>query len=424
MTRTACSLRPPTLWALAAALAISSVGDGARAGPELGVRGPYVQNVTSASAWVVWETDRPATGHLRYGPRRPTLVTEARPPATRHEVLLQGLQPDTSYAYVVHSGDVALSGVRRLRTAPPHGSEAPFRFLVLGDTRSGRAVHAAIVRAALAEPELAFALHTGDLVAGGEREAEWRELLEVAGPLLASVALYPALGNHDDDSAGGVGRWERTFVLPESAEGGEHFYSVRWGNIRVIVLDGQVHVGGWQTCLRRGLPERGCYSEPQLAWLQRTLTVAAQDPGLEHIVVMAHSGPYSSVRSRTGSAQLRALLPWLVEHGVDLLVTGHDHLYEHGVAPGGLHYVVTGGGGAPLYQVAPNPLAGLLGRRTLVASSEHHYLIVEVQGERLEVVARTPSGRVLDRFWVGTTGEETTTAPAGAAPDPAAATLP
>ena len=44
------------------------------------------------------------------------------------------------------------------------------------------------------------------------------------------------------------------------------------------------------------------------------------------------------------------------ESKVELVLAGHDHIYERGEG-GGLKYVITGGAGAPLYR-ASRPSAG------------------------------------------------------------------
>ena len=49
---------------------------------------------------------------------------------------------------------------------------------------------------------------------------------------------------------------------------------------------------------------------------------------------------------------VRDYAPLLAAGHVDVLFCGHDHIYERGVGStptGKLTYVVTGGGGAPLY---------------------------------------------------------------------------
>ena len=72
----------------------------------------------------------------------------------------------------------------------------------------------------------------------------------------------------------------------------------------------------------------------------------------------------------------------MVKHGVDIVVSGHNHCYEHYIVDG-IQYVVTGGGGAPLYSVnqagAPAEELSLFVNGTTV----HHYVRVEATDEKL-----------------------------------------
>jgi hypothetical protein len=57
----------------------------------------------------------------------------------------------------------------------------------------------------------------------------------------------------------------------------------------------------------------------------------------------------------------------------------------------GIHYFVTGGGGAPLYDVdAPPP-----GITKLVESTEN-FVIVNVNGKKVRIEAKRPNGTTLD----------------------------
>jgi hypothetical protein len=85
------------------------------------------------------------------------------------------------------------------------------------------------------------------------------------------------------------------------------------------------------------------------------------------------------------------LVPILERHGVDLVLSGHEHHYERFAPRGGISYVVSGGGGGRLTKVAPS-------RDTLARAEVHHYLAVSVEEERLEVRAVDVEGRVFDQF--------------------------
>ena len=95
---------------------------------------------------------------------------------------------------------------------------------------------------------------------------------------------------------------------------------------------------------------------------------------------------------RAESEKLRARLdPIFTEGKVQLVVSGHDHDYQHHVA-NGIHYIVSGGGGAPLYSVTPDlPFV----RK---AVKTHHYCEVSVDGNKLHFKAVEPNGTMVDEF--------------------------
>ena len=79
----------------------------------------------------------------------------------------------------------------------------------------------------------------------------------------------------------------------------------------------------------------------------------------------------------------------LRSHNVDLVISGHDHIYERGLADG-LSYLVSGGGGAPVYRVKK---AEPTSRRY---ESVRHFVEASVSGGR-DPVRRDAPGRLDDR---------------------------
>ena len=89
-------------------------------------------------------------------------------------------------------------------------------------------------------------------------------------------------------------------------------------------------------------------------------------------------------------------MPLLDAAKVTVIFAGHDHDYERGRV-GNITYVVSGGGGAELRV----PRCGVpgkksCGRRTQAFFNEHHYLIVEVQGNVVRLCPHRPDGTPLE----------------------------
>jgi hypothetical protein len=74
---------------------------------------------------------------------------------------------------------------------------------------------------------------------------------------------------------------------------------------------------------------------------------------------------------------------------VDLVLSGHDHIYERGDA-GALKYIISGGGGAPLYRIA-QPVA-----TTRKAEPSYHFVEIATAADSLRVVAHRLDGSILE----------------------------
>jgi hypothetical protein len=130
--------------------------------------------------------------------------------------------------------------------------------------------------------------------------------------------------------------------------------------------------------------------EAQASWLDDRLSAA----GPELRTVVFHQ-PAWSCSSHDSDRQVdRLWVPVLEGHRVALVLNGHDHNYQRFVSPGGVTYVVTGGGGRQLYPVdgcakgAPKRIAEVV---------RHHFTAVEVREGSLAVTAVADDDTVIDR---------------------------
>ncbi len=356
----------------------------ARSGARI-VRGPIVQPTGPTAAAISFDTDLPARATVEYATARGQAMRSAPSAggglAVHHRVELRGLPRDGAVRYrVVAGGDATPE--RAFHTEPAAGDVV--RFAVYGDTRGGHAVHRQIVDSLLAEaPD--FVVVTGDMVLRGSDEADWQRYFQVAGDLLARVPLYPAVGNHDLGRTGDEQRrMGEIFALPPATPQRPewaHWYSFDFAGVHFVMLDSNAYG-----------------SDEQLAWLRADLA-AARRAGARALFAAVHDGPHS--RGLHGGNQVARdrYAPILVEHGVTMLFAGHDHLYQRGEA-GGLRYIVSGGGGAPLYPVQ----CGVRGKPrcrvddgAAIAVSENHYVIVTVQRDYAQICTRRPDRTPLER---------------------------
>jgi hypothetical protein len=87
---------------------------------------------------------------------------------------------------------------------------------------------------------------------------------------------------------------------------------------------------------------------------------------------------------------------------VAIVFNGHDHGYERSVA-NGVTYIVTGGGGAPLYpKTHRNPTS-------VYFDSVYHFVQITLSGDTLYGVAIKPNGTEFDHFTIVLGGATPTT---------------
>jgi 3',5'-cyclic AMP phosphodiesterase CpdA len=196
------------------------------------------------------------------------------------------------------------------------------------------------------------------------------------------VRFEVALGNHEleEGQSEETLRWihERLEVL-----GYDNTYRVvPYGPVDFFFLDSSTPLA------------TGEKSAEQLAWLDAAL---AGSTAPWRIAVMHHA-PYSSSAKRGSNLELRAAVePLFIAHGVQLVLTGHDHTYERTTPQDGVTYVVTGAG-AKLSDV---------GRSDFTAAAEKvlQFVMIEVDGNELSFRAIDKTGLVFDEVTLNTSGD-------------------
>ncbi|HEY3815774.1 MAG TPA: metallophosphoesterase [Polyangiaceae bacterium] len=369
-----------TLCLCAAILAASP--DAAAATPKL-QKGPYLVEVTDTAVDVRFELDTAVPADVELRPAgaagdAAAARTVVDGSASMHSVHATGLEPATAYEYAVRVGG-AVAGTGRFVTAPRDDAKTPVTFLVYGDVRSGEATQAAIVRA-MKETPSDFLVNTGDIVAAGGSAADWQEFFQLEEPLLRDRPLFLCIGNHElsDDQAGTS--FARYFGFDGAGDGGTAllpYGTTRWGNARFFFLNG---MHDWKQGGER-------------AWLERELTRSDTEPGLVWRIAVVHHSAWSSGPHGGNAKLLDAKIPELLAaHKVDLVLAGHDHIYERGEQGGStpIKYVITGGGGAPLYPIEHRLPS------TRKAESTYHFVEVTLNGTALRLVAHRLDGTILD----------------------------
>ncbi len=242
----------------------------------------------------------------------------------------------------------------------------PFQFAVFGDCRPGTREWSPVLNAIAAEiggMDVPFVIGTGDYIEGSANQTtvrrQWEGFFTALAPLQANRAIPVALatGNHD---IMGVRRNAEIFL--------EHFrhlyFSFDYESCHFIILDTE------------GLGQEGRIAGTQLQWLKQDLAAHAD----AKFTFVALHRPLFPVDGHIGSSldeypgDRDALHALFVQQGVDVVFAGHEHLYNHQERDG-IHYFITGGGGAPLYT-------------TPERGGFHHYLLVTVEDTSFTIDVR------------------------------------
>ena len=315
----------------------------------------------------------------------------------QHHADIDGLAPDTLYAWRVQGGNT-WSAWHHTRTAATR--DAPLTLLYFGDTQNKNvSLTTRVVREAMRHaPEAKLALFAGDLVSGGDGEddTEWGEWFESMGALPTSMVVAPAAGNHEyfeefEDTPRERrvlgAHWPLQFALPgNGALGAERTsYWFDYQDLRVAVLDGT-------SALDLGT------ARAQARWLAEVLG----DHPRRWSIVMIHQ-PFHSPREGRDNALLREhLLPVIRRHRVDLVLQGHDHVYGRRQNEGGRTPVfAVSVAGAKQYRLSQRARAGM----SPVAEDTQLFQVVRIQGDRLRYEARTATGRLYDAFEMSGDGD-------------------
>jgi len=264
---------------------------------------------------------------------------------------------------------VLLFGISTLvpaQQAPLPSQADSVKFAVIGDNGTGDPpqydVAARMVEARTKFPfELVIML--GDNLYGRQDPADFvAKFQKPYAPLLdAGVRFYASLGNHDRPT-------NRSY--PGFNMGGERYYTYAKKHVRFFVLDSN-------------------QMDPrQLAWLDNALK---QSDDRWKICYFHH--PLYSDGGRHGSdVELRvALEPVFIKYGVNVVFSGHDHIYERLKPQKGITYFVNGSSGE-LRKGDAHPS----GMTAAFFDQEQAFSLVEVVEDEMYFEARSRSGRTVD----------------------------
>lgn len=350
------------------------------------VEGPIVQALTPDRAVLVWYTSKAGTQQIRAGQANPSEM-QVHSDGRRHRAELRFDAPGRAIDYQVFVGqrELARGTVRPARTAGER-----FVFFVFGDSgRARREQYQLAGQMAARMDDCDFLVHTGDVVYPGGDRKDYRERFFIPyAPLLARMPIWPSLGNHDVSKPHFGAPYREIFELPENGPAGqtpENHYWFDYADARFVIVNSNLDEPVLRDVVAPWM--RSAFESSTATWK----------------FAVFHHPPYSVGKHGSNPVMQQALVPVLEETGVDVVFNGHDHIYErtlpiHGgqVAESGIVYIVTGAGGASLYEVKPaeqRPAwAGV------VNNEVYSFTRVEIDGIRLKLEQIDLDGKRIDTW--------------------------
>ena len=249
------------------------------------------------------------------------------------------LEPGVTYYYVVghqgldpSRGDLAQGAISSFTTAPRQ--PVPFTFTAFGD--QGSTYDAVATTNLVLAQSPAFHLHAGDVSYaenGGDGlltdqydPRAWDSFFVETASTAASVPWMVSLGNHEmepwyspDGYGADIDRLDFPGNGPSACPG---TYSFTYGNVAVISLD--------PNDVSYEIPANFGYSAgSQTTWLAQTLAALRKDAGVDFIVVFFHHCAYCTCITHASEGGVRQFwTPLFDQYQVDLVINGHNHIYE------------------------------------------------------------------------------------------------
>ncbi|MCR5041650.1 MAG: metallophosphoesterase family protein, partial [Clostridia bacterium] len=231
-----------------------------------------------------------------------------------HKAMITGLVPGRSYEYRV--GDRANNKWSDVGRFTVDDGDDEFTFIAVADPQASSdenfAQSAAVMDAALlTAPDAEFYVDLGDYVNDCTME-EWEYYFKNFGHIDAQLTHVPVAGNHDGNLRWGF--FVNMFNLDcednwQTLTGA--YYSFDWGSAHFAVLNTN---------------DMYPMQLEQINWLKNDMNTTDKD----WKIVLMHRSLYSAgknINKPDTIAMRETLLPVMDELGIDLVLSGHDHMY-------------------------------------------------------------------------------------------------
>jgi 3',5'-cyclic AMP phosphodiesterase CpdA len=189
-----------------------------------------------------------------------------------------------------------------------------------------------------------------------------------AGIIKDKIPFYAVLGNHDVEE----GRQDQC-QYPLFNMGGKNYYTIKQGDglAELFMLDSTD------------------FDSAQMNWLEQEL----KGSKAKWKIAVLHHPLYSSGKKHGSSMGLRKMLePVFTRYGVQVVFSGHDHIYERTKLQQGIQYFVTGAGG----KTRRGDVNLKSDFREVSYDEDNHFMLIDVDDKQINFQAINEVGSVID----------------------------
>ncbi len=245
--------------------------------------------------------------------------------------------------------------------------EKSVRFAVIGDNGTGGKPEYEIADEMAAYQKIVgfqFVIMLGDNIYGGHHSKDFERKFEDPYKALldAGVKFYASLGNHDNSN--------EVLYKPYNMNG-QRYYTFKKGDAEFFVLDSNY------------------MDATQLDWLQRQL----RESNSKWKIAYFHHPLFSDGRFHGPDLDLRKqLMPIFEQYGVNVVLSGHEHVYERVNPQHGIYFFVLGNSGELRYHNLRRPSSEMAAG----FDTDRTFMLVELTADKLYFQTISRTGETVD----------------------------
>lgn len=294
-------------------------------------RQPYLQMQTYDSIEVKWQTLKSEIGCIQYGKLSADTKICEKAPTDGHSIRVKNLEEGSSYRYKVLSDSLQIDNENRFFTTLHKDKQKPQNIWIIGDSGQSGPDQLKVLKAMQdykqgKAPDLWLLLGDNAYRSGTQKQYN-KGLFEPYAELLKTNVPWAVIGNHD------ARRWAfyDIFDFPSLGQSGgtssnnKKFYSLEQGDLHILMIDSET------TDLSK--------DSELLQWIEKDLNANTK----KWTIAVFHHPPYTHGGhnsdnpsdshykfSMTGRLFLlrENIIPVLEKYDVDLVYSGHSHVYE------------------------------------------------------------------------------------------------